>query len=185
MGRHLFSVTASDHRDSRMITGDKRAVSIFVKDVEDTYAHLVTRVAAAATEASASTSQKEQIQLVPENPNSSINFNVPDGPPPDDLVLEGPGTEDLDIEEVRKALLMRWTVFNGFSEALRDALKVGTLEEVNKVLGEMDVGEAEDVVAKLELAGIMSFAEGGVRDETGNAQNEEEDVEEDVEEDME
>ncbi|KAF8133761.1 Cdc37 N terminal kinase binding-domain-containing protein [Boletus edulis] len=161
----------------KMITGDKRAIPIFVKDVEDTYAHLVTRVAAAATEASSSTSQKEQIQLVPENPDSTISFNVPDGPPPDDLVLEGPGTEGLDVEEVRKALMMRWTVFNGFSDALQDALRVGTLETVNKVLAEMDVGEAEDVVSKLDLAGIMSFAAGGVRDETGNAKNVDEDME--------
>lgn len=160
-----------------MIAGDKRAVSLFIKDVEDTYAHLVTRVAAAATETAPSTSQKEQIQLVPENPDSSISFNVPDGPPPDDLILEGPGTEDLDVEEVRKALMFRWTVFEGFSEALRDALRVGTLEEVNKVLAEMDVTEAEDVVSKLDLAGIMSFAEGGVRDETGNAKNVDEGVE--------
>ncbi|KAH0832035.1 Cdc37 N terminal kinase binding-domain-containing protein [Lanmaoa asiatica] len=160
----------------KMIAGDKRAIPIFVKDVEDTYAHLVTRVAATATEASSSTSQKEQIQLVPENPNSTISFNVPDGPPPDDLVLEGPGTEELDVEEVRKALLMRWTVFEGFSDALKDALRVGTLEAVNKVLAEMDVGEAEDVVSKLDLVGIMSFAEGGVRDETGNAKNVNEEV---------
>lgn len=156
--------------------GDKRAVPIFVKDVEDTYAHLVTRVAATATETS-SASQKEQIQLVPESPGSTISFNVPDGPPPDDLVLEGPGTEDLNVEEVRKALMMRWTVFDGFGDALKDALRVGTLEAVNKVLAEMDVEEAEDVVSKLDLVGIMSFAEGGVRDETGKAKNVGEDVE--------
>lgn len=159
-----------------MIAGDKRAVPIFVKDVEDTYAHLVTRVATTAVEAS-SNSQKEQIQLVPENPDSTITFNVPDGPPPDDLVLEGPGTEGLDVEEVRKALMMRWTVFGGFTDALKDALRLGTLEAVNKVLADMDVGEAEDVVSKLDLAGIMSFAEGGVRDETGNAKDVDEDVE--------
>ena len=174
-----FSVTVrtDHHRDSRMLAGDKRAVPIFTKDVEDTYAHLVSRVAAAATEASSSTPQKEQIQLVPENSNSTISFNVPDGPPPDNLVLEGPGTKDLDVEEVRKALTMRWTVFEGFSDALKDALRVGTLEAVNKVLGEMDVTEAEDVVSKLDLVGIMSFAEGGVRDETGNAKKVDEDGE--------
>lgn len=160
-----------------MIAGDKRAVSIFVKDVEDTYAHLVTRVAAAASEAPAPTSEKEQIQLVPENPDSTISFNVPDGPPPDDLVLEGPGTEGLDIEEVRKALMMRWTVFDGFHDALKDALRDGTLEAVNKALAEMDVSEAEEVVSKLDVAGIMSFAEGGVRDETGNAKNVDEEAE--------
>lgn len=159
-----------------MITGDKRAIPIFVKDVEDTYAHLVTRVAATTVESSSS-SQKEQIQLVPENPHSTISFNVPEGPPPDDLVLEGPGTEDLDVEEVRKALMMRWTVFDGFSDALKDALRLGTLEAVNEVLADMDVTEAEDVVSKLDLVGIMSFAEGGVRDETGNAKNVDEDVE--------
>lgn len=160
-----------------MITGDKRAIPIFVKDVEDTYAHLITRVAATSTEASTSASQKEQIQLVPENPDSTISFNVPDGPPPGDLVLEGPGTEDLDVEDVRKALMMRWTVFDGFNDALKDALRVGTLEAVNNVLAEMDVGEAEDVVSKLDLVGIMSFAEGGVRDETGKAKNVDEDAE--------
>jgi len=168
--------TDHHHRHSRMISGDKRAIDVFVKDVEDTYTHLANRVKAAATEAS-SDPQKEQIQLVPENPDSSITFNVPDGPPPDDLILEGPGTEDLNIEEVRKALTMRWTVFNGFSDALKDALRDGTLEAVNQVLGEMDVTEAEDVVSKLDLAGIMSFAEGGVRDETGYTKDVEEDVE--------
>jgi len=158
----------------KMITGDARAIPLFVKDVEETYRHLVTRVDAA--EDSAST-QKEQIQLVPENPNSTITFNVPDGPPPDDLILEGPGTEDLDIEEVRKMLLMRWLVFEKFSNELKDALKKGTLEGVNEVLAEMDVPEAEDVVEKLGSVGIMSFAEGGIRDETGvgkEAEDEEE-----------
>ena len=48
---------------------------------------------------------------------------------------------------------------------------------MNKALAEMDVADAEDVVSKLDLAGIMSFAEGGVRDETGDAKNEDEDVE--------
>ncbi|KAG9315807.1 Cdc37 N terminal kinase binding-domain-containing protein [Chiua virens] len=162
----------------KMITGDKRAITIFVKDVEDTYAHLVTRVAASATEAAAaSTSQKEQIQLVPENANSTITFNVPDGPPPDDLILEGPGTENLNVEEVRKALMMRWSVFEGFDDSLKDALRLGTLEAVNKVLGEMDVAEAEDVVEKLDMVGIMSFAEGGIRDETGTANSVGEDAE--------
>ncbi|KAF9242506.1 Cdc37 N terminal kinase binding-domain-containing protein [Melanogaster broomeanus] len=141
----------------KMIAGDKRAIPIFIKDVEDTYAHLITR--AAAAEASDT------------NPNSTITFNVPDGPPPDDLVLEGPGTEDMDVEEVRKALMMRWTVFQGFSDKLKDALKDGTLEKINKVLADMEVAEAEDVVSKLDLAGIMSFAEGGIRDETGRGED--------------
>jgi cell division cycle protein 37 len=49
----------------------------------------------------------EQIQLVTENPDTVISFNVPDGPPPENLVLEGPGTEGMDVEDVRKALQVR------------------------------------------------------------------------------
>lgn len=155
----------------KMITGDQRAVSVFVKDVEGTYSHLKTRAKVAETETS--DVQREQIQLVPENPSATISFNVPDGPPPEDLRLEGPGTEDLDVEQVREALQMRWDVFESFPEDLRAALKLGTLDEVNKVLGNMDVSVAEDVVGKLEMASIMSFVSGGVRDETGNVDEEE------------
>ena len=83
--------------------------------------------------------------------------------------MEGPGTENLDIEEVRKALQLRWDVFCGFPETLQEALKGGTLEAVNKVLGEMTVEEAEGVVQQLDMVGILNFAEGGIRDETGNS----------------
>ncbi|KAI6027509.1 Cdc37 N terminal kinase binding-domain-containing protein [Pisolithus microcarpus] len=150
----------------KMIGGDKRAIPVFEKDVEDTYVHVVTRANAAASSSEAT--HKEQIQLIPENPNATLSFNVPDGPPPDDLRLEGPGTEELNIEEVRRALTMRWQVFESFPEPLRVALKEGTLEAVNKVLGGMEVAEAEDVVSKLDMTGIMNFAEGGIRDETAN-----------------
>jgi len=149
-----------------MVTGDKRALKIFTDDVENTYNHLVTRVKATIEQ---SRSQKEQIQLVPENPDVVISFNVPDGPPPEELVLEGEGSEDLDIEEVRKALQLRWDIFNTFSEELQEALKSDSLEEVNKVLGNMEVAEAEAVVQQLDISGILNFAEGGVRDETGQA----------------
>lgn len=151
-----------------MITGDKRAIKVFVDDVENTYQHIVNRVKITQEE---SGQAREQIQLVPENPNQTISFNVPDGPPPEDLILEGPGTEDMDVEEVRKALQFRWDIFNGFSPELQEALKAGGLDGVNKVLGEMDVAEAEGVVNSLDAAGILSFAEGGIRDETGKGQS--------------
>ena len=149
---------------SRMVGGDKRAIKVFEDDVENTYNHIVTRSKIAKEEESQG---REQIQLVPENPSQSISFNVPDGPPPEHLVLEGPGTEDMDVEEVRKALQFRWDVFQGFSPALREALKSGGLDGVNKVLGKMDVPEAEAIVNSLDLAGILNFADGGIRDETG------------------
>ena len=149
----------------RMVSGDKRALKVFVDDVENTYEHLVNRVKINKEESQ--NESREQIQLVPENPDQTISFNVPDGPPPENLVLEGPGTEGLDIEEVRKALQFRWDVFQGFSPDLQEALKSGGLDGVNQVLGDLDVVEAESIVNSLDVAGILNFAEGGVRDQTG------------------
>lgn len=149
----------------RMVSGDKRALKVFVDDVENTYEHLVNRVKINKEESQ--NESREQIQLVPENPDQTISFNVPDGPPPANLVLEGPGTEGLDIEEVRKALQFRWDVFQGFSSDMQEALKFGGLDGVNQVLGDLDVVEAESIVNSLDVAGILNFAEGGVRDQTG------------------
>ena len=148
-----------------MVSGDKRALKVFVDDVENTYEHLVNRVKINKEESQ--NESREQIQLVPENPDQTISFNVPDGPPPENLVLEGPGTEGLDIEEVRKVLQFRWDVFQGFSPDLQEALKSGGLDGVNQVLGDLDVVEAESIVNSLDVAGILNFAEGGVRDQTG------------------
>jgi cell division cycle protein 37 len=156
-----------------MIAGDKRAETVFLDDVEKTYSHLASRVAATA-------SPGEQIQLVPENPGQTISFNVPDGPPPAELVLEGPGTEGLDVEEVRRALQLRWDVFQRFSPEMRKALRSGSLDHVNQVLGTMPVDEAEQLVSQLDMVGILNFAEGGVRDETGKAKATQEDDEEEV-----
>lgn len=149
----------------RVIAGDPRATSVFEKDVKDTYAHLVERVRISKAEESAAGG--EQIQLVPENPGVSISFDLPDGPPPEKLELEGPGFENVSVEDVRKALQMRWDVFTGFDERLQAALKSGSLEEVNKVLGAMSVPEAEEVVRLLDVAGILNFSGSGIRDETG------------------
>ena len=147
-----------------MISGDIRAVKVFQEDVEKTYAHLLNRVKINQEEASQA---REQIQLVAENPDTIISFNVPDGPPPAELVLEGPGTEGLDIEEVRKALQFRWDIFESFPSDLQEALKTNELEKVNKVLGEMEVVVAEAVVNNLDVAGILNFADNKFRDETG------------------
>lgn len=148
----------------KMIGGDKRAIKVFEDDVESTHQHFIKRAKLAQEE---EREGREQIQLVPENPNQSISFNVPDGPPPEHLVLEGPGTENMDLEEVRKALQFRWDVFRGFSPALQEALTSGGLDDVNKILGRMDVPEAEGIVHSLDMTGILSFADGGIRDETG------------------
>ena len=151
-----------------MASGGESAQAIFRKDVEETYAHIVKRVEIAKQEEAAAGGE-EQIQLVAENPDTVISFNVPDGPPPEQLVLEGPGTEGMDIEEVRKALQMRWELFCGLPEDLQEALKTNDLAVVNKVLGKMPVSVAENAVKALDMGGILNFSEEGIRDETGRA----------------
>jgi cell division cycle protein 37 len=163
-----------------MISGDRRAIDVFVNDAEGTYTHLLQRAAAAnAEDAAGGGGGAEQIQLVPQGEGQTISFNVPDGPPPVDLRLEGEGTENLDLEEVRKALQMRWDIFSAFDADMQEALRSNELDEVNKVLGAMSVERAEDVVQQLDMAGILNFAEGGIRDETpaGKAKTAEEVVE--------
>jgi cell division cycle protein 37 len=150
----------------KMISGDKRAIEVFNTDVEQTWAHVKNRVAVTKAEAAAVEGQ-EQIQLVAENPETTISFNVPDGPPPEDLRLEGEGMEGVDVEQVRQVLQLRWDLYQSFPENLQEALKTNDLEKVNKVLGAMPVSEAEDIVNKLDMGGILNFAEGGIRDETG------------------
>lgn len=154
----------------RMISAEHRAVNVFMKDVDDTYNHIVSRVEANKEEEEALRQGAEQIQLVPENPDAEISFNVPDGPPPETIKLEGPGTENLDPEEVRKALQMQWETFDGFEENMKAALKSQKLESVNKVLGAMSVEDAERVVELLQISGILSFSESGIRDETDQVQ---------------
>lgn len=154
-----------------MITADQRAVMVFMKDVDDTYSHIVSRVKANEEEEEALAQGAEQIQLVPENPDAEISFNVPDGPPPENIKLEGPGTEGMEIEEVRKALQMQWDVYEGFEEDMKAALKSQKLEAVNKVLGSMEIEEAERVVELLQISGMLSFSESGIRDQTGKSED--------------
>lgn len=141
---------------------------VFQNDVEDTYKRVKERAKAAREEEEALVANGgEQIQLVAEHPDQTITFTIPDGPPPADLRLEGPGTEGLDVEEVRKVLQMRWDVYEAFSDELKEALKAQSLDRVNGVLARMRLADAESVVGLLGNAGILNFAEGGIRDETG------------------
>ena len=150
-----------------MINADPRAVMVFMKDVDDTYNHIAARVKVNKAEEEALGRGAEQIQLVPENPDAEISFVVPDGPPPENIKLEGTGTEGMDVEEVRKALQMQWEVFDGFEEDMKAALRSQKLEAVNKVLGFMTIEAAEGVVQLLQMSGILSFSENGIRDQTG------------------
>jgi cell division cycle protein 37 len=139
---------------------------VFTKDVEDTYGLLSKRVKASKDDMSM---ERETIQLVPAEEGQTISFDVPEGPPPAELQLAD-DLKEYSVDQVREALQERWAMFMSLKPKLRKALKSGSLDEVNKVLGSMDVGEAETVVDLLHRTGILNFADNGqVRDMTGRA----------------
>lgn len=146
--------------------GGQKAISIFLKDVTETYDRMAARVIAMNAE----TAQRkldhpdegeEQIQLVAEG-GASISFNVPSGPPPETIQLEGEGTEGMDPVDVQKYLMRQWNIFDGFEERMKSALRKESLEEVNKVLGKMGLEEAEKVVST-----FLVSRSGGLEEEGG------------------
>lgn len=117
---------------SRMIEHIQPAEQGFLKDVHDTYAHVVRRVE--ETKPEPTTSDRETIQLVPESDIADIAWFIPEGPPPEDLVLEGPGTEDLDVEEVREVLQTQWSIYQSLSNPVQEALQAHSLDRLNKAM---------------------------------------------------
>lgn len=163
----LITIQSSTRRCAkltiRMIQRNPKSIGMFTQDVESTYARIASRTIELIAEEKASggdgsgNEEREQIQLYAEDPNMQISFNLPDGPPPAELRVEGEGAEDLDIEQVRAFLQRKWEIFQGFDEKLRKAMQSEKLDEVNKVLGRMKVKEAEDVVELMQEGGMLSF----------------------------
>lgn len=152
-------------------SGGKAAV-VYFNDVLSTYTRIAERCKAIQSEqgstgGSGTGAGEEQIQLVAEDPNTVISFEVPEGPPPEKIELDAELAEKMDVEQVRAVLQQRWDMYQSFPENFRKALESKSLEEVNKVLGSMKVEEAEEIVGKLDQAGILNFSSSEVRDETG------------------
>ncbi|KAJ7600721.1 hypothetical protein C8J56DRAFT_742319, partial [Mycena floridula] len=61
----------------------------------------------------------------------------------------------------------RWQVYDRLPTALKEAIAGGTLDKFNQVLSDMHINIAELVVNDLKNAKILSFSDGGIRDETG------------------
>ncbi|KAH8920989.1 hypothetical protein BT69DRAFT_1264947 [Atractiella rhizophila] len=154
----------------RMVPGSP-GLKVFLDDVEATSTRILNRskelLAEREARGESGGQEVETIQLVSQDPTQKITFSCPDGPPPEDLRLEGEGTEDLDIEEVRAYLQNQWNVWQSFSDDLKVALKSGDLDSVNKVLGKMSVEEGERVVQGLDEGGILKFASNEILDRTG------------------
>lgn len=147
----------------RMVTKNPKSLKMFSEDFARTYGHVERRSKELAAEAE---QEREQIQLVAEDPSVTIGFNIPDGPPPAELKLEGEGADELDMDQVRAFLERKWEIFQGFPKDLQTALNTEKLDEVNKVLGKMKVADAENVVELMQEGGMLSFSEEGVRDMT-------------------
>ncbi|TKY88122.1 hypothetical protein EX895_002832 [Sporisorium graminicola] len=146
---------------------DGRASVVYLNDVLATYSRIRDRSKALSEQQQSSAGAgEEQIQLVAEDENTVIGFEIPDGPPPEVIELEGEA-EKLDPEAVKAWLQKRWDIFTAFPADFQDALKSKDLTKVNKVLGNMKVEQAEEVVGLLDQAGILNFSSSEVRDETG------------------
>ncbi|BGP16258.1 hypothetical protein JCM10213_007701 [Rhodosporidiobolus nylandii] len=158
----------------RMTNQNPAALHVFLDDVAKTSTRVIERAKVVAAEraekGAAGTEGVEQIQLVASDPSTVITFEVPDGPPPEKLEITGEGSEDLDPILVREFLQKRWDIFEAFPKNLKKALGEKSLEKVNKVLGKMAVEEAEEVVEKLQEAGILSFETPGIIDQTGRGE---------------
>jgi len=84
----------------------------------------------------------EQIQLHAVDPNTKITINLP-----------AANSQDPTEIEARK-------IFDAFPADLQKALASESLDEVNKVLGNMSVEDAEVVVEQLGNGGMLSLEEG-------------------------
>lgn len=145
---------------ARMQQGGPKAESVFQTDVNDTYTRMSTRCAQIKEEQAAAgpNGERETIQLVAEDPSTKIGFNIPDGPAPEELVIEGlEEGQEVDMDEIKTFLNTKWEYFQGFPEGLKKAMKSESLDEVNKVLERMGLEEAEEIVRKMQEGGMLSF----------------------------
>lgn len=82
-----------------MISKNPKSIQMFTEDFIRTYGRIETRTKEIIAEENEA-GEVEQIQLVAEDPNVEIGFRIPDGPPPEELRVEGEGAEQIDIEDV-------------------------------------------------------------------------------------
>jgi cell division cycle protein 37 len=125
----------------RITTQGHQARKVFFDDVNSTYERIRSRSKEiekqrALEEANGGV---EQIQLHAVDPGTTINITIPPA------ISEDP--EEIKAREI----------FNKFPPGLQKALESGSLDEVNKVLGNMSVDEAEEVVGQLGEASCVNL----------------------------
>lgn len=115
----------------RITTKGHQAQGVFFKDVQDTYMRIKTRskeILAERAKEGEGTEGVEQIQLHAVEPGTVIQIKVP-----------AANSEDAEEQRARE-------IFESFKPEMKKALASGKLDDVNKVLGEMTVDEAEELV---------------------------------------
>ncbi|KAI1104659.1 hypothetical protein F4804DRAFT_332068 [Jackrogersella minutella] len=130
----------------RVTTKGHQAQDVFYKDVQDTYYRIKNRAAEinAQRETAAASGEAEgveQIQLHAVEPGTEIKIRIPPETSKDETETRG-----------RK-------IFDGFSPDMQEALKSGSLDKVNQVLGRLKVEDGEEIVGLLSEAGILSVEE--------------------------
>jgi len=164
-GVSLFFQRYVPNANSRMTNTDGKAAVVFLSDVLSTYTRIAQRAKVLREQQQENGEGTEQIQLMAQDPGTVISFEIPDGPPPEEIRLEGEGTEHLDPNQVREWLQRRWDIYMSFDEDFREALASKSLDKVNEVLGRMPVAKAEVIVQDLDRAGILNFSSTEIRDE--------------------
>lgn len=113
----------------RITTKGHQAQDVFYKDVQETYMRIKNRsLEIIAERAKEPAEGVEQIQLHAVEPGTTIQIKVPSA-----------DSDDADIQAAR-------TIYDSFDPDMKKALESGELDEVNKVLGNMKIDDAEELV---------------------------------------
>lgn len=130
-----------------------QAKELFYKDVQDTYMRIRNRSREIVRERAAEGGEGgegagvEQIQLHAMEPGTVINIRIPPRAEeiPTTVVDEEGNSREVSEEQIAEFKRAR-EIYEAFGPEMRKALESGSLDEVNKVLGDMPVAEAEELV---------------------------------------
>ncbi|KAL7923912.1 Cdc37 N terminal kinase binding domain-containing protein [Trichoderma austrokoningii] len=120
--------------------GGNQAQDVFYEDVQETFMKIKNRALKIIAERAKEPAEGvEQIQLHAVEPGTSIQINVPP--------VE---SDDVDDQAARR-------IYDSFDPEMQRALETGELDEVNRVLGNMKIDDAEELVGLFGEAHILSL----------------------------
>ncbi|CDK24690.1 unnamed protein product [Kuraishia capsulata CBS 1993] len=119
----------------KLIDPNHQTRKIFMEDVKRTFEHIIGRCKTIRAEEEANEGQEgvEQIQLRSMDPNSELVVSIP----PE-------GTAE-------------YAAFEKIPLSMQEALRTGSLDEINKVFGSMEVPAAEAILELFDECGVISI----------------------------